>query len=250
MGTKKNFMRELTKKEQSLSARYFNMFHSFFTKRLKIDCGIPFVDMENAKIDSIYSWAIKGYLKSIVNFNYEGNTSEELYDTLNSDNPDKELERKFINYMYNNVKFYIWNYYTKDNKKKEKVQFVSFDQLATESYSYKMDEVIERIEDYFMTERKIEIFSKDDNVQKEYRLSKKQIEGLLKSFFTKENFKFLNTSDRITTHSIKPLIEDVFEKNKQNKYGINKNNINTFRSKFYKLIRNFIHYEYVNVNVD
>jgi len=242
--------------QSKVAGHYYNMFFSFFQRMIKKYCRIPYVNMNNTVVDDIYSSIINAYFKSVTMFKYISGsgkkkverTVEDLWNGLQStdDFPEiktKELERKFINYLYNNIKFYIWNYFTKKNKQNATFHIVDIDYHE----DIQEEDRFTLAENYVDINNQIDKFANDELVQNKLSLQSNQIKYLLSTFFTKENYRFYKKTDLLSSHVITPIIESIYEENKNSRDGIKrKNSYRSFKMKFYELLENFIYSTQIN----
>lgn len=233
----------LTDSQSHVMGHYYNLFWSVFQKRIKKWSNIPYTDMGNETVDDLYTVGLNAFSKSILLFKQGVRTSEDLYQYIkfNVGFPEiegKELERKYINYMYNTLKFYIMNYYTRDNKKKSRIRYISIDDATVENVA--SDFNFDDVDNHSSIVLKIGKFSDDEQIQKRIGLDRKQIVFFLREFFSKENCDFFSKSSHVSSQTIKPMIEELFAKNKINPDGNDRKSFRSFRMKFNELVETFL----------
>jgi hypothetical protein len=222
--------------EKKIMNDYYGLFYGALIKISKNKFGFRF-DLNDHRGEDFYNHALNSFIYSIKKFKF--------LDKID----DKEYERKFINFIYSNITFYLLNFINKNKVDIKNIEHSDkFTDFIRNKPSYKKSNL--KISHHNILQ-KITHYLKDQEISfYEFGMNSEQIKFILNELFSTENYEYLwfsNTKGKkIWSKDYSILFNSVYKKYKNseiNKKGFNVNSFKAFKMKIYPMIKSFLKYK-------
>lgn len=228
----------LTPIQKEISDHYFSLFYSITMKIIRNKFGTRF-NRNDEKCNNFYSAALDSYFYSIRKFNVPLEELKEDYGNI--DGP----ENKFINFMYQNIIYFILNAIAKYKNIEVSIDSREdiYDILTNQT---PVIEEIVILDNWGDVQDNISKFIKTNLIS--LGLKKNQIEYILRKIFSKENYEYLykkkyninNIGTNFFSHFFKSIFEEYVKDESIDKNGFNLNTFKTFKMKIYPILKQFL----------